>query len=79
MLISMAGRAAPERMSILHKAIVAEARRQQATAYGLWKSTGISLHTVQRFLAGEGSPTLDTAERIAAALGMSITAIAHAK
>lgn len=72
MIPAMAGRAAPERISPTHRAVVAEARRQQVTAYSLWKSTGISLHTVQRFLAGEGSPTIDTVERIAKALGLTI-------
>jgi len=72
MIEAMAGRAAPDRISVVHKAIIAEAKRQGATAYNLWKTTGISLHTVQRFLAGEGSPTIDTVERIAKALGLSI-------
>jgi len=54
------------------RAIQKAAKNQKATAYGLAKSTGLRVYTVSRFLAGEGSPTIDTVERIAKALGLVI-------
>lgn len=55
-------------------ALQREAKRQGLTGYGLTKATGLPLRTVQRFLNGQGSPTLGTVETIAAALGMAIEA-----
>lgn len=54
-------------------AIQREAKRQESTAYGLAKATGLRVYTVTRFLVGQGSPTIDTVERIAKALGLTIT------
>jgi hypothetical protein len=36
------------------------------------KSTGLPLRTVQRFLGGQGSPTISTVETIAASLDVVI-------
>ena len=63
----------PEVASRTVLAIQREAKRQQSTAYGLAKATGLRVYTVSRFLAGEGSPTIDTVERIAKALGLTVT------
>ena len=53
-------------------AILDEVRHQGISGYRLAKDAGVTLHTVQRFLAGEGSPTIHTVETIAAALGLRI-------
>jgi DNA-binding phage protein len=46
----------------------------EVSGYRLAKMTGLPLRTVQRFLAGEGSPTLSTIEIIARSLDMRISA-----
>lgn len=53
-------------------ALQKEAKRQAVTAYHLAKVTGLRVYTVQRVLAGEGSPTISTVERVADALGLRI-------
>lgn len=68
----MAGRPPPRRPSAIVLALQREAERQEATGYGLAKTTGLPLRTVQRVLAGEGSPTITTLEIVAEALGMVI-------
>lgn len=70
----MTGRSAPKTMSPTHADIVREARRQGLSGYALRKTTGLGLTTLQRFFAGEGSPTLATVEAIAKALGMVVKA-----
>ncbi len=62
----------PEVPSRTVLAIQREAKRQQSTAYGLAKATGLRVYTATRFLAGQGSPTIDTVERIAKALGLRV-------
>jgi len=54
------------------EAIRKAASEQGVTAYALAKSTGHSNSTIQRFLAGEVSPSLATVEAIAKALGLVV-------
>jgi DNA-binding phage protein len=68
----MAGRQPPDKTSSLVTALQREAKLKGFTGYSLTKATGLPLRTVQRFLAGEGSPTLATVETIAAALGFVV-------
>ena len=49
-----------------------EANLQGFTSYRLAKATGLRIHTMQRLLAGIGSPTIATLDAVAAALGMVI-------
>ena len=54
-------------------AIQAEAKRRKLTAYALAKLTGLRTQTMQRLLAGQGSPTIATLDAVAAALGRTVT------
>lgn len=69
----MSGRSAPTRIGILHREILAAAKDVNATGYSLRRDTGLPLSTCQRFLAGVNSPTLDTVERIAKAIGVRVS------
>lgn len=51
-----------------------EARRRGLTAYRLSKDTGLRIDTMQRLLAGKGSPTISTLESVARVMGMVIAA-----
>lgn len=66
----MPGRSPPTYISATVKAIQEEAEKQGKRAHVLAKECGISLQTAQRFLAGQGSPTIDTVERMAQVLGL---------
>jgi len=68
----MARRPSPIHLSPTVKSVREEAQKQGKLAHVLAKECGISLHTVQRFLAGEGSPSIDTVERLAEVLGLTI-------
>lgn len=72
MLQDMTGRTAPSHPSPTHAAILAEVKRQGISGYALTKASGLTLSTVQRFMAGENSPTIATLEAIAKALGLAI-------
>ena len=54
-------------------ALQAEAKRRKLTAYALAKLTGLRIQTMQRLLAGQGSPTIATLDAVAAALGRVVT------
>jgi len=62
----------PKTPGTIVSAIQAEAKRQGVTAYRLAKDTGLRLHTCQRILAGDGSPTVATVEAVVKALGLVI-------
>jgi len=68
----MAKRLAHSKPSSVVLAIQAEARRRKFTSYRLAKETGLRIDTMQRLLAGEGSPTISTLETVAGALGLVI-------
>lgn len=68
----MTGRTPPVKPSPVHRAILAEVKRVKLSGYALQKATGMPLRTVQRFINGEGSPTLATVETVAAALGLVV-------
>lgn len=70
---NMSGRSAPIRVGVIHREILAAAKTAKATGYSLKRDTGLPLSTCQRFLAGVNSPTLDTVERIAKAIGVRIS------
>ena len=50
-----------------------EMRRQGVTAYRLSQLTGLGKSHVYRLLEGENMPSIESAERIANALGLKIT------
>ena len=50
------------------------AKRRGLTAYRLSKDTGLRIDTMQRLLAGKGSPTISTLESVANVMGMVIEA-----
>ena len=52
--------------------IHAEIRRQRLTSYALAQKTGLRISTMQRLMAGEGSPTIATLDVVALALGLKI-------
>ena len=54
-------------------AFVRAAKAQGVTTYAIAKRAGCSISTAQRALAGEVSPTLDTATTIADALGLRLS------
>ncbi|MCC6421592.1 MAG: helix-turn-helix transcriptional regulator [Gemmataceae bacterium] len=56
----------------LRKAIRAAERRGQ-TQYAIAKAAGVSPSVLARIARGENLPRLDTAERIAAAIGQRLT------
>jgi transcriptional regulator with XRE-family HTH domain len=58
----------------LRRAIKAAGRRG-LTRYRIAKITGLSQGQLSRFVAGEIVPKLDTAEKIAAALGKRLTLV----
>ncbi len=70
----MSGRAAPTKISPVIAALQRRVKQQGITGYGLAKATKLPIRTIQRFLAGEGSPTLSTIEAVASSLGMTIKA-----
>jgi DNA-binding phage protein len=63
----------PSKASPVVQAIRQEVARQQTNPYRLAKLTGLRVSTMQRFLAGDGSPTLATIEAVADALGLVVT------
>lgn len=67
----MAKRPLPIQSNVV-AALQAEARRRKFTSYRLAKETGLRIHTMQRLLAGEGSPTISTLEAVATALHLAI-------
>ncbi len=60
----------------LRKAI-AKAERAGQTRYQIAKSAGIPQGQLSRIASGENLPRLDTAERIAGAMGFTLTLLAH--
>lgn len=48
---------------------IRQAERRGLTRYAIAKRTGLSQAMLSRFMAGENAPKLDTAERIAKAIG----------
>jgi len=67
----MSAKRAP--VSPLVEAIRAEMKRQGISGYRLAKDAGIRAYTVQRLIAGTGSPTLATLEAVAKALGLVLS------
>jgi transcriptional regulator with XRE-family HTH domain len=43
--------------------------------YAIAKSSGVSQSVLSRFLAGERSPTLDTADKLAQVLGLELRSV----
>jgi len=68
----MSGRPRSAKTSPLVRLLQDEVKQRGITGYGLMKSTGLPLRTVQRFLGGQGSPTISTVETIAASLDVVI-------
>jgi DNA-binding phage protein len=68
----MPKRAPPSQLSPTVQALQDEAKKQGKLAHVLAKECGVSLYTIQRFLTGQGSPSIDTVERVAHALGLLI-------
>ena len=68
----MPKRPPPPHLSPTVQAVQDEAKKQGKLAHVLAKECGMSLYTVQRFLAGQGSPSIDTVERVAQTLGLAI-------
>lgn len=68
----MSKRLPPTKVSPVVQAMQDEAKRRKLTAYGLAKATGLRIQTMQRLLAGKGSPTLTTLEAVAAALELQL-------
>ena len=52
---------------------IAKAERAGLTRYAIAKQTGLSQGMLSRFVAGANTPKLDTAERIATAIGLRLT------
>ncbi len=57
---------------MLHAELIRLAEKSGLTGYRLAKLTGLSAPGVRNLLAARKSPSLDTAERIAAALGYEL-------
>jgi len=55
---------AKKRSSMLATAIKAQIKARKLTAYALGKASGVDAVVIQRFLNGERSITLGTAERL---------------
>ncbi len=55
----------------LRKAIE-QAERRGITRYAIAKQTGLSQGMLSRFMGGENTPKLETAERIAKAIGLRL-------
>lgn len=64
----------PDRLPPFVRALIAEAKRQDCTAYRLMRDKVMSASAATRFLAGDLNPTASTCEAIAQALGMTIEA-----
>jgi predicted transcriptional regulator len=62
----------PNKLPSFVKELLAEAKRQDVTAYRLAKDAGVPLATAHRLLAGDLNPTASTLEAIAKALGVAI-------
>jgi len=62
----------PESSSPVVAALQAQASLQKLTAYRLAKLTGLRIQTMQRFLAGQGSPTIATVDAVAGAMGLVV-------
>lgn len=62
----------PSKTSPVLQAIREEVSRQGTNPYRLAKLTKLRVSTMQRFLAGEGSPTLSTIEAVIEALGLEL-------
>jgi DNA-binding phage protein len=62
----------PSKASPVLQAIREEVSRQGSNPYRLAKLTGLRISTMQRFLAGDGSPTLSTIEAVVEALGLEL-------
>jgi DNA-binding phage protein len=79
MMGRMPMRAQPSKTSPVLQAFQQEVARQRTNPYRLAKLTGLRVSTMQRFLAGESSPTLATLEAVASALGLVLTVKPGAK
>lgn len=55
------------------RSAVRHAERAGMTRYAIAKATGLSQAMLSRFMAGQNVPKLDTAERIARAVGRRLT------
>lgn len=55
------------------KEAVRDAERKGTTRYRIAKKSGVSQAQLSRFVAGTVAPRLDTAERIARAIGRKLT------
>ena len=66
----------PSAQSLPPSPVVQELQREIAnrglTAYALAKQTGLRLSTMQRLMAGQGSPTIATLDSVAHAIGLRI-------
>jgi len=62
----------PQSPSVVLVIIRKEAMRRELTAYALARETGLGINTVQRMLDGVVSPSLNTLEVVAKALGLAI-------
>jgi len=62
----------PKSPSVVLLTIRKEAKARDLTAYALAKETGLGVNTIQRMLDGVVSPSLNTLEAVAAALGLTI-------
>ena len=74
MMAFMAARQQSTPISEVVAALQREVKRQGLTSYRLAKETVLRIDTMQRLLAGKGSPTISTLESVANALGMVIEA-----
>jgi plasmid maintenance system antidote protein VapI len=45
------------------------------THYRLWQESGVAPHVIDRFVSGERSLNLATADKLAATLGLALTVI----
>jgi len=62
----------PKSPSVVLLTIRKEAKARDLTAYALAKETGLGVNTIQRMLDGVVSPSLNTLEAVAKALGLAI-------
>lgn len=62
----------PVRLSPVVRAIRDEVKRKDLTAYAIAQMTKLNVTTVSRALSGEVSPTINTVETVAKALGLVI-------
>ena len=68
----MAPKAQSRAVSGVVSEIHVEIQRQRLTSYALAQKTGLRISTMQRLIAGEGSPTIATLDAVALALGLRI-------